>query len=144
MEVNLFGLCLLTSNAPLYSHLLFEEDGWRFWIKPVQTAVDEWEVNFAKDRGRGDEARGKLTYVLNREEGVTEYKSFELNETLFREVTVQLAEDKSTLQIKLEKSTSVLNGFQCDYITEYHKFILALLELEVHIEKLLMYKEPRS
>lgn len=141
MDVTLFGLCLLTSEKPLYSHLIFEENGWRFWIKPVQNAVDEWEVNFVKDRGHGDEARGKLTFFLNREERIAEYKAFELRETLFRDVTVQLAEDKSTLQINLQEPTSVLKGFQCDYITEYHQLIFALLELEVHIEKLLIYRE---
>ena len=66
MDVTLFGLCLLTSEKPLYSHLIFEENGWRFWIKPVQNAVDEWEVNFVKDRGHGDEARGKLSFLTER------------------------------------------------------------------------------
>ena len=140
MQVELFGLSLLTSTKPLYSNIIFTEDGWTFSIRPA-ASQDEWVITFRKDRGRGDEAKGKLVCILNKEDCHVDYKEFELKETLPHDVTVDLTADKTTLFVKLNEATSVLGGHDIEQIIEYHKLVGALLELETHIEKLLMYRE---
>lgn len=145
MEVKLFGLALLTSKNQL-SNTVFEHEGWTLSVRPVvSTDTDEvWDISFTKDRGHGDTAKGRLTCVLNREEGLVEYKKFELRETLPHDVMVGLTTDKTMLCVKLKEATSVLSGYDVEQIIEYNSLVAALMELEMHIEKLLMYREIPS
>ena len=144
MEVKLFGLALLTSKNPLYSNIVFEHEGWTLSVRPVVSVDEVWDISFTKDRGHGDTAKGRLTCVLNREEGQVEYKKFELRETLPHDVTVDLTTDKTMLCVKLKEATSVLSGYDIEQIIEYNSLVTALMELEMHIEKLLLYREIPS
>lgn len=140
MEVELFGLSLLTSTKPLYSNIIFTHDGWMLSVRPAPSR-DEWVITFRKDRGHGDEAKGKLVCVLNREDCHVDYKEFELRETLPHDVTVRLTIDNTTLCIELKEATSILGGRDIEQIIEYNSLVGALLEVEMHLEKLLMYRE---